>query len=1082
MTTENKAADEDVFNKAKKEELEVIKNLREINGASQNDIEQNLVGLAFSGGGIRSATFGLGVLQALKENDLLKKIDYLSTVSGGGYIGAWLSANCHRQGNRWLDKDEKKEEWNKSIWHLRRYSNYLSPNISFLSADTWSMATIWLRNTLLIQTMIVMAIAVLLLLPRVFSPIMGIEWDKSQDISPIVEFEWAYVLYAATFLLFAYLVIKIASNLVYLKSDNQDEHHNFFSRWIKKVKKIENDNLKFSKEQIKPIIEDKNFNSVAKSELIFNRLREYRLKSVIETDEAALKVKIQRIIEDDNINLTGKIKRIEDIYFKLTEKLLRKSDQSAIQRLVIASMLVSLGISTMLWVQLQADTTEISSFWMCIKFISGNDWQFLLFAYMTFVLFSICSSHSNYDKPENWSQHFVVTALPASIVLYLLLATILYILVTLNWVHFADKGGSLLVFSWLPPLILGAFSLAIVVLIGMQGKDSYESVREWWARFGAWLAICGFVWMVIVIIAFYSPLWSAVLYYDEPWKALSLGTGWIGTTIAGLFAGKSPTTGGKNDKTGAAKIKEIIAKITPFIFIAGLLIIVAMIVHLTIAVNSNENFTISQAELLGKSTQTDNQLTLNIDAKTDVQLDVRVKQPHVAASPIQKAPQYSKHWELLAKAEHKYYVILLIFMLCAFCLWVLNCRVDINVFSLSAFYRNRLTRCYLGATRFGENERHPHEFTGFDDDDDLKMDKLLDEKKIPLGPLHIVNCALNLGGSDDLTLHTRHSANFTMTPLYCGSYYEVKKPDGNPEYPIGYRPTKSYGGENHAPTLGQAISLSGAAASPNMGYHTSAPVAFLMTLFNVRLGGWLPNPNPKNKPYCNQPSPEHSLVYLLRELFGLANEKSEFLAISDGGHFENLAAYELVKRKCKVIIISDGECDPDFEFEGLGTLIRMCKVDNLATINIEVRPIHRRDELGRSGLCYSVGTIEYKDSPSGILIYIKASMDGDEDTAVMQYKASHPDFPHETTSDQFYGEDQFESYRSLGHHIATQMFNQYYAETQRTHQDERKIENVVTFADELKHIIAKKMTELVDIENNITEATHKLKSLLTMQN
>src|SRR5262245_11867591 len=81
----------------------------------------NLVGLAISGGGIRSATFALGVLEALKQCDLLKKIHYLSTVSGGGYIGAWLSASCKRHRD-WL---EPAANWSPSIAHLRSYSNYL---------------------------------------------------------------------------------------------------------------------------------------------------------------------------------------------------------------------------------------------------------------------------------------------------------------------------------------------------------------------------------------------------------------------------------------------------------------------------------------------------------------------------------------------------------------------------------------------------------------------------------------------------------------------------------------------------------------------------------------------------------------------------------------------------------------------------------------------------------------------------------------------------------------------------------------------------------------------------------------------
>jgi len=58
------------------------------------------VGLAFSGGGIRSATFNLGVLKALAELGVLPCVDYLSTVSGGGYIGAWWTAWRARTGRR----------------------------------------------------------------------------------------------------------------------------------------------------------------------------------------------------------------------------------------------------------------------------------------------------------------------------------------------------------------------------------------------------------------------------------------------------------------------------------------------------------------------------------------------------------------------------------------------------------------------------------------------------------------------------------------------------------------------------------------------------------------------------------------------------------------------------------------------------------------------------------------------------------------------------------------------------------------------------------------------------------------------
>lgn len=125
-------------------------------------VADNLVGLAFSGGGIRSATFGLGVLQALKQRGMLKGVHYLSTVSGGGYIGAWLSASCKRHPD-WL---EPAADWTESVAHLRRYSNYLSPKVGFFSADTWSMFTVWVRNTVLVQLTVILAIASALMLPR----------------------------------------------------------------------------------------------------------------------------------------------------------------------------------------------------------------------------------------------------------------------------------------------------------------------------------------------------------------------------------------------------------------------------------------------------------------------------------------------------------------------------------------------------------------------------------------------------------------------------------------------------------------------------------------------------------------------------------------------------------------------------------------------------------------------------------------------------------------------------------------------------------------------------------------------------
>ena len=114
--------------------------------------------LSLSGGGIRSATFGLGVLQGLAHNNLLDKFCYLSTVSGGGYVGGWLSAWIHRhpQGLPGVSKELPSEDpplllnpEPEPVNHLRSYSNYLTPQLGLLSADTWTLVAIITRNVIL---------------------------------------------------------------------------------------------------------------------------------------------------------------------------------------------------------------------------------------------------------------------------------------------------------------------------------------------------------------------------------------------------------------------------------------------------------------------------------------------------------------------------------------------------------------------------------------------------------------------------------------------------------------------------------------------------------------------------------------------------------------------------------------------------------------------------------------------------------------------------------------------------------------------------------------------------------------------
>jgi hypothetical protein len=327
-------------------------------------------------------------------------------------------------------------------------------------------------------------------------------------------------------------------------------------------------------------------------------------------------------------------------------------------------------------------------------------------------------------------------------------------------------------------------------------------------------------------------------------------------------------------------------------------------------------------------------------------------------------------------------------------------RFDVNEFSLNHFYRNRLVRCYMGAAR---EHRTADRFTGLDFGDDFDIHNLVPGER-HRGPYHIVCTSLNLAQSTDLAVQDRRADSFIVSPLYCGSVR------------TGYRKSRGYiyNDRERSITLGTAIAISGAAASPNMGHFTSPVLAFLMTVFNVRLGWWVPHPDRT----LRSASPPFSLDYMLRELLAATTDHDDYLYLSDGGHFENLGAYELIRRRCRLVIVGDGECDADTTFGALGTLIRICRLDFNVDIQIDPAQIADRNG-GRFGKTHcAVGKIVYPDAPQGTLLYLKASLTGDEDTDVLQYAASSATFPHETTADQFFSEEQFESYRKLGEHVA----------------------------------------------------------------
>jgi hypothetical protein len=175
--------------------------------------------------------------------------------------------------------------------------------------------------------------------------------------------------------------------------------------------------------------------------------------------------------------------------------------------------------------------------------------------------------------------------------------------------------------------------------------------------------------------------------------------------------------------------------------------------------------------------------------------------------------------------------------------------------------------------------------------------------------------------------------------------------------------------------------------------------------------------------------------FLLPEMLNLLDEKSFNVYLTDGGHIENLGVYELLKRGCQLIIVVDAEADPHMAFGSLMKLERYARIDfgvrirlpyeEIARVTNSVsRSIERDDEVSsKAGPHCAVGRILYQDGAEGIIVYFKASLTGDEKSYVLDYKRRYPAFPHETTADQFFSEEQFEVYRALGFHMVDGFFD-----------------------------------------------------------
>ncbi|MBV9812186.1 MAG: hypothetical protein JO326_05510, partial [Acetobacteraceae bacterium] len=488
-----------------------------------------------------------------------------------------------------------------------------------------------------------------------------------------------------------------------------------------------------------------------------------------------------------------------------------------------------------------------------------------------------------------------------------------------------------------PFSLLAIASLHTAVFVGMRtnsdGGRLFDLDREWLARASALRLRAGFVWAV------FSLACLSVSWYTQN-----------AASIRALFAGAALSGGIAAWAGKLAPLESTLARASKLLPLAVWGPIVAALL-----------FAILLLALLG----------------------------HVVQWSFGQIQDWLLTWPLIGQSQRRWLVFVAV-PLGSILIWLglvrkLTASINSNRFSLHGVYRNRLGRAFLGSARAAQ--RKPDPFTNFDPADNMALADmaLADAPDAPppsrtLFP--VFNCTLNLTAGGAASWSERKALPFTATPLHCGSPWLATSG--------AYWPTAHYAGQETPQSplqdsngfgVATAMTISGAALSPNWGYHSSSLTAFVMTLFNVRLGAWLPNPAAAARlgpARMNLAMPAHSLGSMLSDLLGLAGDTGGSIYLSDGGHFDNLGLYEMLRRRCRWILLVDADQDPTCSYADLGGTLRKAAIDLRARVELpQTMAIAARDDPAiATATGWAVGTIHYaatdaEPARTGTLMYLK---------------------------------------------------------------------------------------------------------------
>ncbi len=953
--------------------------------------DEQLAGLCLSGGGIRSATFCLGILQTLAERDLLRRFDYLSSVSGGGYIHQWLAAWIHREPRGLASVQLKMMPLPSSgslarapeqINWLRRYSSYLTPQRGLFTADTWTVGAIWFRNTFLNQIILFSFFAVVLVFVRAvmhpFTMAAGPNDAEVLTVAALVNDGWQWVFGVAALICVVWAFRGVAVFAKALASQTKEPEG--------------------GGQPPEGAIDD---GTVIAMLVVPGFLLSFLV--------ALAAAGVFRVHDLAAHTLAGWHRTYTS--YAGGVHLLLLVWAAYVAALLVAVTVGGRAMETSLRMRRAGHLgMRRLGFAVAILFCTLLPMGVVIVgATHGFRGASVgqAAEHLSRDLNRLLSQ---TPQLPAAVKGVAVKASAPRVSI-----HRISPGAVLALLF--PLLFFGAQFMAIRLNLGLLGRAYEESRREWLARYGAWAAILSFLWLALGSVTLIGP---AIYYWFFDFtltrEFVSAGVVTLIHAVT-VYAGSSSKTSGVPDprKFFGYTMLDLVGIIGAPIAILSLLIVTSGWVD--IVTDSSYH----QVERLLGGTQG----------------AAAVVSGHWAGSLL--------HYGLAVSGP------VIAFVVYSSLLLLFGWRVDVNEFSLHPFYRDRLARCYNGASN---GARVPDPFTGFDDHMEVSYNSIALAELLPArfggqpngeqppydGPMPIFCSTVNLTFGEDLAFQDRKGTSFAFTPLYSGYHvsWTAERESGSTTTYNGFVRTEDYAYRQESlglvSTAGSGIPLmtvaaiSGAALSPNQGYSSQPTLAFLMTLFNARLGWWIANPR---KPWIwpnelDQPTPRFGLRYLLAELFGYSNDTSNYVSLADGGRFDNMGLYELVRRRCTRIVICDGEQDDETTFEGLGLAVAKARIDFGVEIDFvpgQMEALAPDPETGRSQRHFALGRIKYPAPPGGDaddpkyvgeIVYLKTAYVGDEPVDLLHYKREHPDFPQEKTLNQWFTEPQFESYRRLG--------------------------------------------------------------------